>query len=106
MPVSLPPPFSRPIFGAHAVFPPGGRGLTSPPPLSSTSAAAKTLCSFCGQENDAAAQFCADCGKSLRASRAVPTQTPPGMQAVTATASGTAKKCRKCNYDLEANEPY
>src|SRR3954471_15348906 len=72
MPVSLPPPFSRPIFGAHAVFPLGDRGLTPPSPLSSTSDAAKTLCGFCGQENDAAAQFCADCGKSLRALRSVP----------------------------------
>jgi pSer/pThr/pTyr-binding forkhead associated (FHA) protein len=28
------------------------------------------------------------------------------MQAVTTAAPGTAKKCRKCNHDLEVNEPY
>jgi pSer/pThr/pTyr-binding forkhead associated (FHA) protein len=68
---------------------------SSPHPSTSTPAV-KVACSFCGQENDSNAGFCADCGKPLRASGA---GSVASVSATTGPMPGAmpATKCRKCH---------
>jgi pSer/pThr/pTyr-binding forkhead associated (FHA) protein len=88
--------------------------MTSPP--SPPSPASKTVCSFCGQDNDPAARFCGDCGKPLSASAArvqpaysvggVVASTMPVDQSAALAGGATRKQCRKCGADYDKSEDF
>ena len=73
--------------------------MTSPP-SSPTPAPTRIACSFCGQDNDPAAQFCGDCGKPLARSAAFSPVSGLAASTVPVADSGpdaaNAVKCRKC----------
>lgn len=99
--------------------PPSSSTPPSPPshlsPTSPTIDLVKISCAFCGQENDAAARFCSDCGKPLSQSAGRPKPAMSGASTVanpvpdTRVEAGEADhrtRCRKCNKHTDATLPY
>ena len=83
--------------------------MTSPPsPRSSTPPAARTACAFCGQDNDAGARFCSDCGKPLSSSaaRVQAAYSPETTSSAAASHAPVAEKCRKCGKSVDADAPF
>ena len=80
-------------------------------PLSSpTPANARTVCSFCDQDNDPGARFCGDCGKPLSAAAA--TMNPPFTAADGSLANTmpearlSGPPCRKCGKHTDPSAPF
>ena len=64
----------------------------------------KTICSFCGQDNDANARFCGDCGRPLHAPEGnVQAPYSPGGRT---SAAPAVQKCRKCGKSVDPEAPF